>query len=226
MMLLCSSLARHNACHVRPATLGTSYALNDMTSSSMTCTLTHTVLRDQSAWGKCGEPFMGGYCAQACGRCTSGCSDVPPPGGFSCAQQVSRHCEPAALYMWCIINYLQCSAHHSAAWLCRATALLPSSGYGQVLLCSSPAHPNACRVGPAPLKTPYALFAVLLIIIDMTSSTMTYALTDNVLCAQSAWGKCGEPFMSGYCAQTCGRCSSGCSDVPPPGGFSCAQQVS
>ena len=104
MMLLCSSPARHNACHLRPATLGTSYALNDMTSSSMTCTLIHTVLRDQSAWGKCGEPFMRGYCAQACGRCTSGCSDVPPPGRFFCAQQVSRHCEPAALYMWCIIN--------------------------------------------------------------------------------------------------------------------------
>ena len=31
--------------------------------------------------------------------CGSGCSDVPPPGGFPCAQQVSRHYKPAALYM-------------------------------------------------------------------------------------------------------------------------------
>ena len=98
MVLLYSSPARHDACPVQPATLG-SYALNDLTSSSLACALTDNGLRAQSAWGKCGEPFMSGYCAHNCRRCSSGCTDVAPPGGFSCAQQVSRHCKPAASCM-------------------------------------------------------------------------------------------------------------------------------
>lgn len=44
-----------------------------------------------------------------------------------------------------------------------------------------------------------------------------------------AWGKCDQPFMAAYCAQSCGRCGTpaptpACMDVPPPGGYTCQQQ--
>lgn len=60
---------------------------------------------------------------------------------------------------------------------------------------------------------------------------------DGTTCAQKKlWGQCSQSWMAqaGWCALTCGRCSqpaasqgpasSGCTDVAPPGGFSCAQQ--
>ena len=63
-------------------------------------------------------------------------------------------------------------------------------------------------------------------------------------CAQqAAWGKCNESFMADACDDTCGRCVvinnatgpfslrqgtpvSWCTDAPPPGQFTCAQQAS
>ncbi|KAL0031693.1 hypothetical protein WJX79_001570 [Trebouxia sp. C0005] len=45
-------------------------------------------------------------------------------------------------------------------------------------------------------------------------------------CAQQAgWGKCNEAFMSGFCAQSCNRCSSACTDTPPNSQYSCQQQA-
>ena len=36
---------------------------------------------------------MQGFCNQSCGRCTSSCSDNPPPSSaYSCNQQVLSHC--------------------------------------------------------------------------------------------------------------------------------------
>ena len=163
MVLLRSSPACHDACSVWPATLEICYALNDMISSFMTGTLTRTVLRAQSAWGKCGEPFMSGYCAQTCGRCSSGCSDVAPPGGFSCAQQVSRHCKPRS-----IVHALLCTMLSGLALQSQCPAAV---AVGKVLLCSSPVHHDACLVGPALLWNPcHVCFAVLFN--DMTSSSM------------------------------------------------------
>lgn len=35
-------------------------------------------------------------------------------------------------------------------------------------------------------------------------------------CAQQAqWGKCDEAWMSSYCAKTCGRCDSSCTNIAP-----------
>lgn len=61
--------------------------------------------------------------------------------------------------------------------------------------------------------------------------------TDGSTCSQKQlWGQCGADWLAkaGWCAATCGRCSqpaaaggagsAGCTDVAPPGGFSCAQQ--
>eukprot|EP01026_Neomeris_dumetosa_P061164 TRINITY_DN57733_c0_g1_i1.p1 TRINITY_DN57733_c0_g1~~TRINITY_DN57733_c0_g1_i1.p1 ORF type:complete len:391 (+),score=36.25 TRINITY_DN57733_c0_g1_i1:134-1306(+) len=53
---------------------------------------------------------------------------------------------------------------------------------------------------------------------------------------QKKWGKCDEPWLRGYCDCTCGRDSSVgiikdtpasdvCTDIPPPGGHSCADQA-
>ncbi|KAK9902791.1 hypothetical protein WJX75_006160 [Coccomyxa subellipsoidea] len=48
-------------------------------------------------------------------------------------------------------------------------------------------------------------------------------------CAQQAgWGQCGQSWMQGFCAQSCGRCSappSGCTDTPPDNQYTCAQQA-
>jgi hypothetical protein len=47
-------------------------------------------------------------------------------------------------------------------------------------------------------------------------------------CQQQAdWGKCGEPFLQGFCNKTCGRCSaSTCGDTPPDSRYTCQQQAS
>jgi hypothetical protein len=45
---------------------------------------------------------------------------------------------------------------------------------------------------------------------------------------QAGWGQCGQSWMQGFCAQSCGRCSappSGCTDTPPDNQYTCAQQV-
>ncbi|MFT7625667.1 MAG: hypothetical protein ACI9WU_004858 [Myxococcota bacterium] len=50
----------------------------------------------QADWGKCGEPWMDGFCDQACGRCTldtdvddtpASCTDIAPDGGYTCQEQ-------------------------------------------------------------------------------------------------------------------------------------------
>ena len=152
MVLMRSSPACHDACSVWPALFEIC--------SSMTCALTRIVLRAQSAWGKCGEPFMSGYCAHTCGRCSSGCSDVAPPGGFSCAQQVSRPCKPGS-----IVHAMPCQKHALLCTILSGLALqsqCPAAvAEGKVLLCSSPVHHHACLVGPAVLQNSHVMIAVL-----------------------------------------------------------------
>ncbi len=52
------------------------------------------------------------------------------------------------------------------------------------------------------------------------------------LLLQAGYGQCGQSWMQGFCAQSCGRCSgttpsppSGCTDTPPDSRYTCAQQV-
>ena len=85
---------------------------------------------------------MSNYCAQTCGRCNAApslpaaaCFDVAPPGGFTCAQQVSRHCEPAASCKWYIVSNMLCTAQDSGAWLCQGGALLQVVAVGKAPQC-------------------------------------------------------------------------------------------
>ena len=47
----------------------------------------------QAGWGQCGQSWMQGYCNASCGRCSSYCTDISPPGtSYSCTEQVSTVC--------------------------------------------------------------------------------------------------------------------------------------
>ena len=56
---------------------------------------------------------------------------------------------------------------------------------------------------------------------------MVHDVSLNAVCvvAQAGWGKCNEPFMAGFCANSCNRCNGGCTDTPPNGQYTCQQQV-
>jgi mannan endo-1,4-beta-mannosidase len=65
-----------------------------------------------------------------------------------------------------------------------------------------------------------------------TASCTDVAPDDTFTCGeQVGWGKCGEPFMAGYCDRSCGRCvgignaAEPCSDVAPGPEFTCEQQA-
>ncbi len=66
-----------------------------------------------------------------------------------------------------------------------------------------------------------------------SSTPVTSQCTDNppnaqYTCKQQAgYGQCNQPWMAGYCDQSCGRCSpppQPCSDAQPTPQYSCAQQ--
>ena len=79
----------------------------------------------QAGWGKCNEAFMSGYCAKSCNRCSSAatCSDTPPNGQYTCAQQVR-----AATQLQVCLKHL---LHHSyAAVLMQHVILFP---YKQIM---------------------------------------------------------------------------------------------
>ena len=49
---------------------------------------------------------------------------------------------------------------------------------------------------------------------------------DHTCAEQAAWGKCDEPWMTGFCDAACGRCDEPvCQDTPAPGEYTCAQQA-
>ncbi len=74
-------------------------------------------------------------------------------------------------------------------------------------------------------------------LLPLLPTFLPFPTADGTTCAQKKlWGQCSQSWMAqaGWCALTCGRCSqpaatqgaasSGCTDVAPPGGFSCVQQ--
>jgi hypothetical protein len=50
----------------------------------------------------------------------------------------------------------------------------------------------------------------------------------NSCAQQKEWGKCGEPWMQGFCCATCFNCQGNgcCVDTPPDPRYSCAEQHS
>ncbi|KAG2427679.1 hypothetical protein HXX76_012328 [Chlamydomonas incerta] len=165
------------------------------------------------AVGNCGSDWMraGSWCAASCGYCTPAqplpplppaptCTDVRvPPGTYTCKQQ---------------LDWGQCSQPWMAAngW-CAATCGL----------CAASPAPPPPQPSPSP-PPPAGCY-------DVTPP-------GGYSCAQQAgWGKCAADFirLNNYCAATCGACTTtggsgggggtSCTDVTPPGGYSCAQQA-
>ena len=67
------------------------------------------------------------------------------------------------------------------------------------------------------------------VLLQLATASGTLRQSSQGLCGgmQAGWGKCSDAFMSGFCDQTCGRCTAAaCTDTPPNSQYSCAQQVS
>lgn len=184
---------------------------------------------DLASWGACGEDWMSGSCDASCGRCdepdgtstgdsddggadaTSGGTTGGTSGPDHCTDEApdTRHtCEEQAAWRKCDESFMQGFCDRSCG-RCEGETPDPDPGPVPDPDPDPDADPDPDPSGPDPECT------------DVPPD-------DVHSCAeQSTWGKCGEPFMQGFCDNSCGRCGAPpCTDLAPPDGGSCAAQRS
>ncbi|DBB06710.1 TPA: hypothetical protein ACH3X1_012211 [Trebouxia sp. C0004] len=187
----------------------------------------------QAGWSKCSQAFMAGFCDQSCGRCQStaapttpavaaaSCTDIPPNNQYTCTQQAGwGKCSQAFMSGFCDQSCGRCTAAactdtppnsqytcaQQAGWGKCSQAFLAGFCDQSCGRCQSTAAPTTPAVAAA--------------------SCTDIPPNNQYTCTQQAgWGKCNEAFMSGFCAQSCNRCSSACTDTPPTSQYTCQQQA-
>ncbi|KAL4433088.1 hypothetical protein ABPG77_006515 [Micractinium sp. CCAP 211/92] len=228
-------MARAGWCAQTCGRCGTTPGTGGGTTPTATCTDVQpndgSTCAQKKGWGQCGADWMlaQGWCAATCGRCSTpppqqgpssaACTDVTPPGGFTCAQQKAwGKCSDAWLQAggFCKATCGSCTASGTCtdiqppggftcaqqkAWGKCSDAWLQAGGFCKATCGGCPTSGTCTDIQPP----------------------------GGYTCAQQkAWGKCSDAWLQagGFCKATCGSCTASgtCTDTQPPGGFTCAQQ--
>ncbi|PRW44355.1 G8 domain-containing [Chlorella sorokiniana] len=209
-----------------------------------------TTCAQKKLWGQCSQSWMAqaGWCALTCGRCSqpaatqgaasAGCTDVAPPGGFSCAQQKAwGKCTEAWIRDggFCKASCGQCASSTAC------TDNTPAGGFSCVQQaawgkCSEAwmSTGNYCAVSCGRCSAGVDAVAGVESVVPEEGAEpacVDVAPPGQFSCTeQQAWGMCDTLNGTAFCAATCGRCSPDagntlCDDIPTPDATPCAVTV-